>query len=774
MREIRHINEGWYFKPFEIKDIETFDPSQSIQVSIPHEGVKLPYHYFNEKVTQHVFTYHKEIFIETAHENKQIAIRFEGVAHQANIYLNGRFIFKHVGGYTPFEAVLNDYIHFGHMNQLCVIVDGTEDPDVPPFGGVVDYLGYVGIYREVALILRDEIHIKDVFVRPMNNYLEGDIELSKEAEITFELFSPKGEFVLSGQSSKALKHSIKETVEQPLVWDLETPYLYQLKIKTTSDEVITNFGFRTIEFTNEGFFLNGRPLKLRGLNRHQSYPYVGYAMPKRMQVLDADILKYELGLNIVRSSHYPPSKHFIERCDEIGLLVFEELPGWQHIGGESFINHALSALSEMIIRDRNHPSVILWGVRINESPDHHDFYTQSNALAKQLDPTRPTGGVRNFAKSEFLEDVYTYNDFSHTGLNPGVTPKNKITKDVPYLVTEHNGHMFPTKKFDPESKRIDHALRHLNVINAACDEKSNMAGAIGWCMSDYNTHKEFGSGDKICYHGVLDMDRLPKLAAFGYQSQNHAKPFMKIASTMQNGEYAGGYLEKVVVFTNLDYVKLYRNNEYIDTYHPEVLQYKNLPNPPIIITDFIGRTLMEKEKMKEKDAETTKRILRKIQKEGNHLKLKDQLTMLFLLKKYHMTLNDGVRLFFEYTSGWGSDETKYRFEGYLNDQLVSTEIIESHKESIYQVTGEEVMVVAETYDVLRLVVEKTNPSGHVLDFAMDGFVVEVEGPIELISPKVSNLNAGSRAIFIKSNGLGDAKVSIRFDQTTLVKHIKVI
>jgi beta-galactosidase len=249
---------------------------------------------------------------------------------------------------------------------------------------------------------------------------------------------------------------------------------------------------------------------------------------------------------------------------------------------------------------------------------------------------------------------------------------------------------------------------------------------------------------------------------------------MRIASTMQNGEYAGGFLEKVVIFTNVDFVKLYRNDALIDTYYPDIEHYKYLPHPPIVISDFIGKTLMEKEHMKEKDANKTKRILRKIQKDGNHLPIWNQLQMLWLLKKYHLSLNDGVRMYFEYTSGWGSKETIYRFEGYIDQQCVVKEIIESHKTSQYNLTGEDTMVIAETYDVLRLVVQKTNEHGKTLDFAMDGFAVQVEGPIELISPSISNLNGGSRAIYIRSKALGEAKVWVHFDGISLSKNIRII
>ena len=128
-------------------------------------------------------------------------------------------------------------------------------------------------------------------------------------------------------------------------------------------------------------------LKARGLNRHQSWPHTGYAMGRRAQEKDADILKYELACNIVRTSHYPQSKWFIERCDEIGLLCFEEIPGWQHIGRKAWQQESIANVRRMIERDWNHPSITIWGVRINESQDSHDFYAEANRLARELDPT---------------------------------------------------------------------------------------------------------------------------------------------------------------------------------------------------------------------------------------------------------------------------------------------------------------------------------------------------------------------------------------------------
>jgi beta-galactosidase len=173
---------------------------------------------------------------------------------------------------------------------------------------------------------------------------------------------------------------------------------------------------------------------------------MGYAAPESLQREDARILKEELGCVIVRTSHYPQSQYFVDECDRLGLLVFTEIPGWQHIGDEAWKDQAVENVREMVTQYRNHPSIILWGVRINESLVDDAFYLRTNALAHELDPSRATGGVRYLEKSSFLEDVYTFNDFSHKGDNPGVRPKKNVTPDMSkaLLITEHNGHMFPT------------------------------------------------------------------------------------------------------------------------------------------------------------------------------------------------------------------------------------------------------------------------------------------------------------------------------------------
>ncbi len=371
-------------------------------------------------------------------------------------------------------------------------------------------------------------------------------------------------------------------------WSLDDPQMVSCEVMLATvgqtpalhDRVEVRFGLRQAEFRADGFYLNGERVQLRGLNRHQMYPFIGIAAPPRLQRKDADIIKYELGCNIVRTSHYPQSPHFLDRCDEIGLLVFEEIPGWQHIGDSDWKALALRDVQLMIERDRNHPSIIIWGVRINESWDDDPFYRATNELARRLDPTRPTGGVRYFQASTFLEDVFTFNDFSNTAVAPEHTP---------HLITEFGGHMFPTKSFDNEERQVEHALRHARVHNAAA-ARGDITGAIGWCAFDYNTHVEFGAGDRVCYHGVMDMFRLPKLAAYLYESQ--VAPEQRIVlrpgtfyAFGDRNNYGAECDFDFYVFSNCDEIEFIVGGESMGRIQPDRAAFGHLPHPPFKVGD---------------------------------------------------------------------------------------------------------------------------------------------------------------------------------------------
>ena len=214
-----------------------------------------------------------------------------------------------------------------------------------------------------------------------------------------EILEETGRVVLTQRNAAtAVPYSLNYPSAKP--WNLDSPTRYICRVSLLDDEgtvldvMEDKFGFRTAEFRTNEFLLNGRKVFLRGLNRHQCYPYIGYAATESLQREDARILKEELGCVIVRTSHYPQSQYFIDECDRLGLLVFTEIPGWQHIGDDNWKEQVVENTKEMVLQYRNHPSIILWGVRINESADDDEFYSRTNALAHKLDPTRQTGGVR--------------------------------------------------------------------------------------------------------------------------------------------------------------------------------------------------------------------------------------------------------------------------------------------------------------------------------------------------------------------------------------------
>lgn len=771
------FNNGWQYLPdFKPSYLKQPLPNAS-QVRLPHTNIELPYHYFDEKMYQFVSSYQKT-WTQQVDQTKRYFLHFEAVMAVATVYVNNQELFTHLGGYTPFKVDITDVINDGE-NTVFVKVDSNEVDNVPPFGFVVDYLTYGGIYREVQLIEVDAQRIEDVFITTTSDELV--LNIKREANPTDAL---KCTFnVKKGQSLIDSFDDILETEHTHLVkpmilktWDIDDPHLYTLEV-VQGDILLyeSTFAKRTIEFKTDGFYLNGQRIKLRGLNRHQSYPYVGYAMPKRPQQKDADLLKYDLGCNVVRSSHYPPSRHFLDRCDEIGLLVVTELPGWQHIGDEEWKNVAKQNVRDMILRDRNHPSIIMWGVRINESPDDDAFYQATNAIARELDPTRPTGGVRNFKNSHFFEDVYTYNDFVHRGNNEGLEKPKKVTKQaVPYLVTEYNGHMYPTKPFDDEIHRINQVKRHLNVQNQSYADE-HISGAIGWCMFDYNTHKDFGSGDKICYHGVMDMFRHKKYAAHVYASQQSQAPYLEVASNLQIGDFEASEIKEVIVLTNCDEVKFYINDDYINTFTPSS-EYSALPHPPIIIDDFIGRLIHDNEPFSKKDASTIKHILLHIMKHGMNLPLSLKLKMGLVLFKNKLSIDQAAKLYEKYVGKWGLESLTYRFEGYKAGQcVIQKDVGPTAQTSIDVVVEDTVLNETETYDVTKVSVKHLDGHDRVCSYSDEIITLSIEGPLECIGPVSRVLRGGTTAFYVKTVGeLGDATLKISTERyKTVTKKITI-
>lgn len=776
-RERIYLNDGWRFsKKYSGEMLKPdFNDENMEEVRLPHTCQEVPYHYFDEQIYQMLCIYRRKIEVPERLRGKSVILTLEGAAHESEVFLNGEKIGEHHCGYTAFSIDLSKKLLYEQENVLAVKVDSRESLNIPPFGFVIDYMTYGGIYRDVYLEFRNETHLQDVFLASeikrdaANNsaVLISQIQIAGEQEelVLRQFIRKKGQesYRLLGEmqvSAGQKEAKLKWEAGKIELWDIVNPVLYEVKTELTKqdvvlDEMVTCFGFRKAEFLKDGFYLNDRKVKIRGLNRHQSYPYVGYAMPKSMQCMDADILKYELGVNAVRTSHYPQSHYFLERCDEIGLLVFTEIPGWQHIGNEEWKRQAVENTRDMVQQYRNHASIILWGVRINESQDDDEFYERTNAVARALDPYRPTGGVRAHQKSSFLEDVYTYNDFSHDGEAKGCLPKKKVTPDMEraYLVSEYNGHMYPTKAFDWEEHRTEQAIRHANVLNAIAGEE-DISGSFGWCMTDYNTHKDFGSGDRICYHGVMDMFRNPKLAADVYACQQEERPVLSVSSTMDIGEHPGGSRGKIWIFTNADKVRMYKNGRLLKEYSKENSEYSHLLHGAILIDDFIGDAIIKEEHFEKKLAEEITEALNLAALHGlSHMPKKVYLTALKMVLIHHMKPSEAVRLFTQYIGDWGGASTEYRFEGIKDGKVVKTVIKKPMTQmKLWAEADHTELIEKNSYDVAAVRIRMLDENGNLLNFFQEPILLKTEGPVNLIGGEVITFKGGMAGTYLKTTG----------------------
>ncbi len=728
-RSILPINRGWRYSPRVVEGSHApeFDDSAFTRVVVPHTNLRLPWHSFDEKSYEFVSLYRRPLRLPADLAGKRVFVDFEGVMTASTVYLNGTKLGEYKGGYTPFSFELTQHIKAGGPNLLSVEVDSSERADMPPFGHEIDYLTFGGIYREVAIRIVPEVFLENIYARPQDvlggapsvavqcflerapraatGHLSLHAELRKAgstevlAEVSLPITPPSAsepEGVDAGQAQGALPPvtpapnaytlTLKKLGKISL-WDLDHPELYTVHVQLKDggkvvDEDERRIGFREATFTPKGFSLNGKVIKLHGLDRHQTFPWVGQAMPGRVQRQDAKILRHDLRCNLVRTSHYPQSRHFLDACDEIGLLVLEEIPGWQHIGPKPWQDIAVDNVRRMVTRDWNHPSIILWGVRINESRDNHDFYVRTNAVAHALDTGRQTGGIRYFQESEFLEDVFTMNDFGWPLRKPN-HPR--------YLNTEFVGHTFPAKTIDAKERLQEFVIRHARVHDTLASDPQ-YAGGIGWCAFDYNTHSNFGSGDRICYHGVMDMFRTPKSAAGFYKSMCDPAEEIVLEPAFhwaRNDESLG--ISSGFISSNCDHIKLF-----IDSGKgfqpgaegdPDRKQFPSLKYPPFIISF----------------------------KEG---------------------MND-----------WGD----LRIDGFIQGkQVISKTYSGKGVDQQLMVLPDDTELVADGADTTRVVLRIADEFGQVRPFANDALQLAVDGPLEIIGDNPFAVVGGTGAIWIRA------------------------
>jgi beta-galactosidase len=703
-RMILPINRNWRFNKSYVEGAHSknFDDSVFERVVIPHTNARLPWHSFDDKSYEFVSIYRRRFKLPAEARGHRVFVDFEGAMTASTVWINGARLGEYKGGYTPFSFDLTPHIDFSGENVLAVDVDSTERPDIPPFGHQIDYLTFGGIYREVSLRIVPSTFIENIFAQPKDvltthptlnvGCFIQHMEPSREP-LTLEVELRDGERVLSkGTQRVPASEASTDPQVHPVhldnlgtvkLWDLAHPNLYTVHVRLMRgsqlvDQDQRTVGFRDAQFTDHGFELNGKVIKLRGLDRHQTFPFVGQAMPGRPQRSDARILRHKLHCNIVRTSHYPQSRHFLDACDEMGLLVLEEIPGWQHIGDEPWKVISIDNVNRMIRRDWNHPSIILWGVRINESRDDHDFYVRTNALAHRLDPTRPTGGIRYFQESEFLEDVFTMNDFGFP-----LKPPNHTR----YLNTEFVGHTYPTKTIDQVERLTEHAMRHARIHDQLASNPQ-YAGGIGWCAFDYNTHADFGTGDRICYHGVTDMFREPKPAAGFYKSQCDPEEEIVLEPVFHwaRGDESIGFT-KAVVCSNCDHLKFYIADKLVAEVDPNRTEFAHLRYPPFV-------------------ADLEKAVFQ-----------------------------------------WGD----LRIDGYLQGkQVISKTLSGRGVDQKFSLLPDDTKLNADGADTTRVVLRDTDEFGAIRPFANDAIKFELQGPAEIIGDNPFALIGGTGAIWIRA------------------------
>ncbi len=735
------------------------------QVRLPHTVREVPLHHVDHESYQMICGYRRNLNVTGEMAGKRLFLQFDGAGHIATVYVNGQELTTHHCGYTAFRVEVTEFVKPGD-NLIAVKLDTTENGSVPPFGFVIDYLCYGGLYREAWLDVRSESFISDLYVTtPTTDSLRLEIT-AENAEGCAYLVEIRDEAGYILVNKRTYDDILEIPVPNARKWSIDDPYRHTCVVSLEKNgEVVdvqqVKFGFRTIEWKANEFLLNGEKIFLRGLNRHQCWPYIGYAAPESMQREDARILKEELGCVIARTSHYPQSRYFIDECDKLGLLVLTEIPGWQHIGGKGWQDVCVENTREMVLQYRNHPSIVFWGVRINESVDNDELYRRTNEAAHELDPSRPTTGIRCIQMSSLLEDVYAYNDFSHTGSNPGVRPKKTVTPkmDKGLIITEHNGHMFPTKPYDPWAKRQEHALRHTRVQDAAAADGQHI-GCIGWCMFDYATHKDFGSGDRICYHGVLDSFRNHKLAAAAYASQQDKIPVLVVGSPMDIGDYPGGNVGEVSVFTNADEVRLYKNGTFVSVLGKG--DWKGLSHGPMVMDDWIGDMLITEEGFDKAKSDAIKRALNAAAKYGMDMPKAEMAWMAYSMLRYKMGYKEGMDLYGKYIGNWGGEATVWRFDGIKNGEVVaSVTCCPSAKLHLQATPSQTVLVEGDTYDMAAVRIQVCDEYGNVESYAQLPIQLKVEGAAELVGPAAVTAEGGMCGTYIRTTGeTGTAKLTV--------------
>lgn len=594
-----------------------FDDRAFTRVTLPHGVTPLSWRNWDPAVWESVWIYRRHFTLPPAARGRRVFAHFAGVMTAATPAINGHSLAQHLGGYLPFRYEITDHLTIGD-NVLAVAVDSrwlNVPPDGSPKGPIaVDYLEPGGINRPAHLSIVPQTFIADVHARPVqvldaarrievNCSIDASAVPDNPAEIRIELLD--GARVVTGarQTLRLEKTGVTEAAHtlaglgNVTLWDLDHPHLYELATTLLVDgkpvhDHRTRIGFREARFEVDGFFLNGKRVQLFGLNRHEIYPYVGGAMPPRVLRRDAEMLRREFHCNIVRCSHYPQSEAFLDACDELGLMAWEETPGWGYLGDDAWQELVVANVRDMVLRDRNHPSIVIWGVRVNESKNDPALYTRTTEIAHSLDGTRAasgsmTPGSMRTWETEWHEDVFAFDDY-HADPDGSVGIRPPLP-GVPYMLAEAVGQFNYSARqgFDAKYVRTGdvatqtaQALRHAQAHDRAMNFP-RCCGVIAWCAFDYASL--VNSWHAVKTPGIADVFRVPKLGAAFYQSQVSpvAQPVILPGFYWDFGARTpGGPGRHAAIFSNCERLEIFIDAKPLAKLSPDRSGFPHLQYPP--------------------------------------------------------------------------------------------------------------------------------------------------------------------------------------------------
>ncbi|TNJ45833.1 DUF4982 domain-containing protein [Tamlana fucoidanivorans] len=634
IRKRTNINSDWEYLERDVKSPkEALSHFDWEEIDLPHTWNALDATDVTPGYRRSASWYKKDIFIDKVNNKQIYQLYFEGVNITSAVYVNGDYVGGHVGGYIGFSVDISMVVHNGY-NEVMVRVDNGYNPEVIP-SQKSDFFIFGGITRDVWLEVLPKQYLSDLKIETpkvsdtmallrANAFLKG-YNKSKKQVIKALLIDAEGNTV-SVTKGKLKKNKVEvqfKAIRNPKLWDVETPYLYTLKLQLEennklTDEVVQKVGFRWFEFKDYGaFYLNGKRVLLRGTHRHEEHAGVGAAMSNAQHKADMELIK-EMGANFVRLAHYPQDPEVYKACDELGLLVWDELPWCRGgVGNEAWKKNTKKMLQEIINQNYNHPSIILWslGNEIYWLPDFEGggdigamnaYLQELNDYAHELDPSRKTA-IRKYYEGAHIVDVFSPSIWS--GWYSGSYKSYQKAIDTykaqypHFLHAEYGGSSHVGRHTENpitgegkiESDGWEEAIVQTDVANIAqigdwsenyivdlfdwhlriSENDSTFVGNVQWAFKDFGT--PLRPENAIPYmnqKGLVDRAGNPKDAFYVFKSYWSTSPFVYIEShTWTERQGPKGKKRSVSVYSNCPEVELFLNGESLGVKQRDIKQF---------------------------------------------------------------------------------------------------------------------------------------------------------------------------------------------------------